>query len=165
MIFVNSFVVAEPFQPVRDCGTVVSHAGTTPEQFTLFSVGELVAAFVVSITKHTNLSTPSVANFGSLSWYIVIQLPAVRPVPVGTAPPTGKMFNWVVSMRALFQLSGSQLVWPWWAPAESSPGFAMYWPQNEASPGVTTPAWFVGTCSSTPVGVPPGTIVRPAATW
>src|SRR5438067_6342825 len=112
MIFVNSFVVAEPSQPVRDCGTVVSHAGTTPVQLTLLTVGELVAALVVSITKHLNLLVPSVANFGSLSWYIVIQpfpggFAPKRPVPVGTAPPTGKMFSSVVSMRALFQVSGS----------------------------------------------------------
>src|SRR5437764_13142623 len=70
MIFVNSFVVAEPSQPVRDCGTVVSHAGTTPVQFTLLIVGELCAVCVVSFTKQRNLFTPSVANLGSSSWYI-----------------------------------------------------------------------------------------------
>src|SRR5438874_9937949 len=72
MIFVNSFVLAEPSQPVRDCGTTVSHAGRAPVQLTLLSVGELDAAFVVSITKHLNLLVPSVANFGSLSWYVVM---------------------------------------------------------------------------------------------
>ena len=71
MIFENSFVVDEPSQPVRACGTVVSHAGTTPVQFTLLSVAVLDAAFVVSITKHMNLLTPSVANLGSLSWIVV----------------------------------------------------------------------------------------------
>src|SRR6185369_1743680 len=71
MIFENSFVCAWPSQPVRDCGTVVNHAGTTPEQFTLLSVGELVAALVVSMTRHLNLLTPSVANLGSLSWIVV----------------------------------------------------------------------------------------------
>src|SRR5512146_1211103 len=35
-IFVNSLVVAEPFQPVRLCGTVLSHAGTVPLHATLF---------------------------------------------------------------------------------------------------------------------------------
>src|SRR6185369_11160329 len=49
MTFVNSFVVAKLSQPVRDFGTVVSHAGTTPLQLTLFNVAVLVAAFVVSI--------------------------------------------------------------------------------------------------------------------
>src|SRR5690349_16321957 len=112
MIFVNSLVLAWPSQPVRDRGTTVSHAGTTPLQLTLFSVAVLVAAFVVSTRKHLNLSTPSVANLGSLSWYIVIQPLKTRPVPVGTAPPTGKMFSSVVSMRALFQVRLSQLVWP-----------------------------------------------------
>src|SRR5689334_4016499 len=99
MIFVNSFVVASPSQPVRERGIVVSHAGTTPLQLTLFSVAVLLAALVVSITKHLNLSTPSVANLGSLSWYIDIHPLERSPVPVGVLPPTGKMFNWVVSMR------------------------------------------------------------------
>ena len=43
MIFVNSFVVAEPSQPVRECGTVVSHGGKTPVQLTLSSVGSFDA--------------------------------------------------------------------------------------------------------------------------
>src|SRR5689334_11648216 len=107
MMFVNSFVVAEPFQPERDLGTVLSHAGTVPSQTTLLSVGELVADLVVSTTKHTNLLTPSVANLGSLSWIVVWYRPASRPVPVRTAPPTGKMFNSSVSMRQLFHVSGS----------------------------------------------------------
>ena len=70
-MFENSFVTFEPFQPVRECGTVLSHAGTVPSQTTFVSVGEFVAAFVVSTTKQTNLFTPSVANFGSLSWIVV----------------------------------------------------------------------------------------------
>src|SRR5216684_4040814 len=124
MIFVNSFVCALPSQPVRDCGTVVSHAGMTPVQLTLFSVDVLLAALVVSMTKHLNLFTPSAANFGSLSWYIVMYAPCVRPVPV--MPPTGQMLASVVSIRALFHVRWSQLVWPWWSPAETSPAFAMY---------------------------------------
>src|SRR5690349_943580 len=71
MMFVNSLVTFEPFQPLRDCGTAVSHAGTVPSQTTLLSVGELVADFVVSTTKQMNLLTPSVANLGSLSWIVV----------------------------------------------------------------------------------------------
>src|SRR5262245_61497685 len=72
MILVNSFVVAEPSQPVRDCGTVVSHAGTTPLQLVLLSDGELCADFRVSMVKHLNLSTPRVANLGSDSWMHVM---------------------------------------------------------------------------------------------
>ena len=72
MMLVNSFVLAEPSQPVRDGGTVVSHAGTVPSQTTLFSIGPLVAAWLVSTTKHLNLSTPSVENLGSLSWIVVM---------------------------------------------------------------------------------------------
>src|SRR5260221_34522 len=68
MIFVNSIVEALPSQPVRDRGTAVSQAGTTPVQLTFWSAGELVATFVVSITKNLNLLMPSVANFGSSSW-------------------------------------------------------------------------------------------------
>src|SRR5262245_30634453 len=101
MIFVNSFVVAEPSQPVRDGGIVVSHAGSTPLQWTLFTDGELEAAFVVSSTKHLNLSMPSVANFGSSSWIVVMYRPKMRLVV--TMPPTGKMFRSAVSMRQLFQ--------------------------------------------------------------
>src|SRR5262249_34282057 len=95
MIFVNSFVVALPSQPVRDCGTVVSHAGSTPLQCTLLSVGELVGDFVVSSTKHLNLLTPSVANFGSSSWIVVMYRPRMRPVVVTSL--TGEMFSSVLS--------------------------------------------------------------------
>src|SRR5690242_20932535 len=108
MMLENSFVMFEPFQPVRACGTVVSHAGIVPSQTTFVSVGEFVADLVVSTTKQTNLFTPSVANFGSLSWIVVWYRPASRPVPVGVAPPTGKMFNCSVSIRQLFHVSGSQ---------------------------------------------------------
>src|SRR5262249_14658881 len=96
MIFVNSFVVASPFQPVRDCGTVVSHAGTAPLQLTLLSDSELDAAFSVSIKKHLNLSMPSVANLGSLSWMHVMYAPPMAPP--GPAPATGKKFSSEVSM-------------------------------------------------------------------
>src|SRR4030095_15871439 len=122
MIFENSFVTFVPSQPVRDCGTAESHAGTVPSQATLFSVGELVAAFVVSITKHLNLFTPSVANFGSASWISVMYRPAVRPVPVGTAPPTGNMFSCRVSMRQLFHVRGSQPPGPVCVPRDTRPG-------------------------------------------
>src|SRR5512144_1654121 len=166
MIFENSFVVTCPSQPVRDCGTVVSHAGTVPSQTTLFKVGELVAAFVVSTTKHLNLLTPSVANLGSLSWIVVIYRPARRPVPVGAAPPTGKMFNCVVSMRQLFHTSGSQPPGPVCDPRDTRPGSAMYWPQNDASPATAGAPWFVGNCSNTPeTAFPPGAMLRPAAIW
>src|SRR6185369_3792190 len=107
MICVNSFVTFEPSQPVRERGTVLSHAGTVPSQATLFRVGELVADFVVSITKHLNLLAPTVANLGSLSWIVVWKNPGASDVPVGTAPPTGNMFNCTVSMRQLFHVSGS----------------------------------------------------------
>src|SRR5260221_11145426 len=112
MIFVNSFVVAEPSQPVRVCGTVVSQAGTTPLQLMLSSAGELLAGFVVSITKHLNLANPSVANLGSASWYADIQPRVDRDPPrlVPMTPATGKTFTSVVSQRALFQVSGSQRV-------------------------------------------------------
>src|SRR5881397_2266215 len=99
MILVNSFVVALPSQPVRERGTdpgPLSHAGRTPVQLTLFSVDVLLAALVVSTTKHLNLLIPSAANFGSLSCSVVMWLPAVRPVPV--ILPTGKMFVSAVSM-------------------------------------------------------------------
>src|SRR5262245_42586416 len=122
MIFVNSLVCAWPSQPVRDWGTVVSHAGSVPSQATLLSVGELVAAFVVSTTKHLNLFTPSVANLGSLSWIVVMYLPGMSPVLTGWAPPMRKMFNSVVSMRQLFHVSGSQPPGPLCVPRERSPG-------------------------------------------
>src|SRR5947207_12856482 len=166
MIFVNSFVTFEPSQPVRDRGTVVSHAGTVPSHATLLSVGELVADFVVSMTKHLNLVTPSVANLGSLSWIVVWYRPATRPVPVGTAPPTGKMFSCIVSMRQLFHVNGSQPPGPVCVPRETTPGSAMYWPQNDASPATAGAAWFVGSWSSTPVtALPPGAMLRPPAIW
>src|ERR1051325_1362788 len=169
MIFVNSFVVADPSQPVRLCGTVVSHAGTTPLQLMLLRVGELLATFVVSITKHLNLAVPSVANLGSASWYADIQARVdVEPPMSGlTMPATGNTFSSVVSQRALFQVSGSQRVCPLCVPAENWPGSAMYWPQNDASPEVTSPAWFVGICSSTlpGPGTPSGVLLRPAAIW
>src|SRR5689334_13715218 len=164
MMGLNSFVTFEPFQPVRDLGTVLSHAGTVPSQATLLSVGELVAAFVVSTTKHTNLLTPSVANLGSLSWIVVWYRPLSRPVPVGTAPPTGKMFRCSVSMRQLFHVSGSHPPGPVCDPRDTRPGSAMYWPQNDASPETAAAAWFVGNCSSVPVtALPPGAMLRPPA--
>src|SRR5580765_7863059 len=164
MIFENSFVTFEPSQPVRDRGTIESHAGTVPSHATLFSVGELVAAFVVSITKHLNLLTPSVANFGSLSWIMVIHRPFRSPVPVGTAPPSGKTFSCIVSMRQLFHVSGSQPPGPVCVPRDTSPGSAMYWPQNEASPETAAAAWLVGACSSTPeAAFPRETMLRPPA--
>src|SRR5215471_272007 len=164
MIGEHSFVTFEPSQPVRDGGSVVSHAGTVPSQTTLFSVGELVAAFVVSTTKHLNLSTPSVANLGSLSWIMVMYEPGLRPVPVGTAPPTGKMLSCTVSMRQLFHASGSQPPGPLCDPRDTRPGSAMYWPQNDASPETAAAAWLVGSWSSTPVtALPPGAMLRPAA--
>src|SRR5690349_25069232 len=166
MMFENSFVTFEPFHPVRDCGTAVSHAGIVPSQTTLLSVGELVAAFVVSATKHMNLFTPSVANLGSLSWIVVWYRPGVRPVPMNDGKPTGKMFNSTVSMRQLFHTSGSQPPGPVWVPRETSPGSAMYWPQNDASPATAGAAWFVGTWSSTPeTDEAPGDMARPAAIW
>jgi hypothetical protein len=165
MIFVNSRVVVEPSQPVRECGTVASHAGTVPSHATLFTVDELDAVFVVSSTKHRNLFTPSVTNLGSASWIIVMYWPGIRPVPVGTEPPTGKMFSCVVSIRQLFHTSGLQPPGPVCEPAETSPGSAMYWPQNEASPAMAGAAWLVGNCNSTPFGTPPGGMLRPAAIW
>src|SRR5215831_10601089 len=167
MIFVNSFVVAEPSQPVRDCGTVVNHTGSTPLQWRLFSVGELEGAFVVSSTKHLNLLMPSVANFGSLSWMHVIHaLPRAPPSPVPITPATRKTFSSSVSMRQLFQVSGSQPPGPVCEPRPTRPGSAMYWPQNEASPETAATAWFVGVCSSTPeTEFPPGAMARPAAIW
>src|SRR5512134_1545392 len=164
MIFVNSFVVASPSQPVRDCGTVVSHAGTVPSQTTFARVGELVAAFVVSMTKQRFFATPSVANLGSPSWIIVMYCPGVRPVPVGTTPPTGNMLFWTVSMRQLFHVSGSQPPGPLCVPAETSPGSAMYWPQNDPSPETAAAAWLVGSWSSAPATYePPGTMVGATA--
>src|SRR6185436_9658057 len=164
MMFENSRVTLEPFQPVRDCGIVVSHAGTVPLQRTLFNVGVLVADFVVSATKQTNLFTPSVANLGSLSWIVVWYRPGVRPVPMNDGKPTGKMFNSTVSMRQLFHTSGSQPPGPVWVPRETSPGSAMYWPQNDASPATAAAAWLVGSCRSTPeTALPPGTMPRPLA--
>src|ERR1051325_4433695 len=68
MIFVNSFVVADPSQPVRDRGTVLSHAGTTPLQLMLSSAGELLVVLVVSIPNHLNLAFRRVANLGSAPW-------------------------------------------------------------------------------------------------
>src|SRR5262252_10453445 len=124
MMFESSFVTFEPSQPVRERGTVVSHAGTLPSQATLFNVDELVAAFVVSTTKQMNLFTLSVANFGSLSWIVVCHRPGDRAVPVGTAPPTGKMFSRTVSMRQLFHVSGSQPPGPVCEPRETRPGSA-----------------------------------------
>src|SRR5262245_15718368 len=127
MIFVPSFVVARPSQPVRVLGTVVSHGGSVPSQATLLSVGELIAALVVSRRKQRNLLTPSVANFGSSSWIAAMYRPLVRPVPTaGTAPLTGKMFCCAVSMRQLFHVIGLQP--PACVPADTSPGSAMYWP-------------------------------------
>src|ERR1044072_6392215 len=159
MIFVISFVVADPSQPVRLRGTVVIHAGRPPLQLMLSSEGELLAAFVVSITKHLNLSIPSAANFGSASWYADIQpRVAVEPSSIEANGGPGNRFCSAVSQRALFQVSVA---------AETAPGSAMYWPQNEASPGVTSPAWLVGTCSSLfdGPGTPSGVLNRPAAIW
>src|SRR5690349_6177412 len=164
MIGENSFVTFEPSQPVRERGTVLSQTGTVPSQTTLLIVGELVAAFVVSETKHLNLLTPTVANFGSLSWIVVWKNPGLSAVPVGTEPPTGNMFTCTVSMRQLFHVSGSQPPGPVCVPRETSPGSAMYWPQNDASPETAAAAWFVGSCSSVPVtALPPGAMLRPPA--
>src|SRR5262245_20939522 len=164
MILEHSFVTLLPSQPVRDCGTVVSQAGTVPSQVTLLSRAVLVAAFVVSMTKHLNLFTPSVANLGSLSWIVVMYRPGVSPVPVGETPPTGKMLSCAVSMRQLFHVSRSQPPGPVCVPRETRPGSAMYWPQNEPSPETAAAAWFVGTCSSTPeTALPPGAMARPPA--
>src|SRR5262245_28208682 len=124
MIFEYSFVCVVPSQPVRDCGTVESHAGTVPLQTTLFSVAVLVAAFVVSTTKHLNLFTPSVANLGSDSWMSVQNRPATRPSV--TMPATGKIANPDESMRQLFQVSGSQPPGPVCVPRPTTPGLAMY---------------------------------------
>src|SRR5205814_3875104 len=95
MIFVNSFVVADPSQPVRLCGTVVSHAGTTPLQLMLSSVGVLLAAFVVSITKHLNFVMPSAANLGSASWYADIhaRVDVEPPTSALTMARTGKTLS------------------------------------------------------------------------
>src|SRR5262245_9785558 len=164
MIFEYSFVCVVPSQPVRDCGTVESHAGTVPLQTTLFSVAVLVAAFVVSTTKHLNLFTPSVANLGSDSWMSVQYRPAPKLGVV--LPTTRRMFCSDESMRQLFQVSGSQPPGPTCVPRDTRPGSAMYWPQNEASPGTAGAAWFVGVCSSTPcTTLPPGDMLRPATIW
>src|SRR5215471_13497342 len=164
MIGENSFVTFAPSQPVRERGTLLSQLGTVPSQATLLSVGELVADFVVSITKHLNLLTPTVANFGSLSWMVVCQNPGVSAVPVGTEPPTGKMLRCTVSMRQLFHVSGSQPPGPVCVPRDTRPGSAMYWPQNDASPETAAAAWLVGSWSSVPAtAFPPGAMLRPPA--
>jgi hypothetical protein len=75
------------------------------------------------------------------------------------------MLRCVVSILQLFHTSGLHPPGPACVPAETSPGSAMYWPQNDASPGTATAAWFVGSCNKTPLGTPPGPMTRPAAIW
>ena len=101
---------------------VVTHAGGVP----VHEMFVPVPAFDVSTTKQTFLATPSVANFGSDSWYMLIHAPGVRALPVGTVPPTGKSCSWAVSQRAEFQTSGFQKLPGPWTPPDTSPGFAMY---------------------------------------
>src|SRR5262249_38590222 len=104
---------------------------------------------------------PAVRYLGPCWGMHVMYAPPMAPP--GPAPATGKKFSSEVSMRQLFQVSGSQPPGPVWLPRENVPGSAMYWPQNDASPATAATAWFVGTCSSTPVtALPPGAMVRPA---
>src|SRR5262245_33726697 len=112
----------------------------------------VVAPCVVSEMKHLNLSPPRVANLGSASCIIVIQ-PRVGVVPPRPVPTSlvGKMLSSVVSMRQLFHVNGSQPPGPLCVPFDTSPGSAMYVPQNPPSPDAAGMAWLVGNFSSTPV--------------
>src|SRR5262245_34065527 len=78
-ILVYSLVVAMPSQPVRVCGTALSHAGTVPSHLTFCPAGPLAAASRVSTTKQRNLAAPSIVKLGSDSWYIAAQAQESKP--------------------------------------------------------------------------------------
>src|SRR5262245_36471206 len=100
---------------------------------------ELVAP-AGAVMAQMNFEMPSVLNLGSLSWYMLAQLPAWRPI----AEPlfaVGNRFCSAVSQRALFQMCWLQTPPGWVAWLPNWPVLAMYSPKNVPSPGVaSTPA-------------------------